>query len=385
MNALKASPKVPTGKGFNVKKLSMGLSCFFSLVFLLMAMMMFNYGRYLQSFPILGISLIFVPAFRNFLRNKFKQKITWQVFALTGFLLWGGMMATVLLFPADSIYKNEDFRQELDDLYNDKLAEWPTDFESVYVNTKYGRIHVIVSGPEDGFPVLLCHASAFGAWSWKYNVGELNKKYRTYAVDNIGEGGKNRMLAPYYIPVNGLEIAELYTDITEKLGVKKSHVIGASIGGYIATCYALHAPERVEKMVLLGAMGYGSILLGTITMTLAQGFPLNAIQKATFRWAYGDDDELERACGLWFRRYMKGLLPTPISPKSFVPDQLRSIRSATLAYFGTEDRMIGDKCAAKKLAENIPIIDIKIVNAGHMMGIEIADEVNRNIMEFFIK
>lgn len=69
------------------------------------------------------------------------------------------------------------------DIYNAKLAEWPVPYESVFLETSYGKVHVIVSRPTDALPLLLIHASA---------------------------------------------------------------VAGASIGGYIATNYALYAPERVK-------------------------------------------------------------------------------------------------------------------------------------------
>ena len=251
------------------------------------------------------------------------------------------------------------------------------------MSIQYGRIHVIISGPEDGYPVLLINASALSGWSWIHNVEALNSKYRTFAIDNIGEGGKNEMIAPGNIPKNGQEIAAFYGDICDKLGVEKSYVIGASIGGFIATNYALHSPERVEKLVLLGSMGYGKTMRTVIAMTLAQGFPLKPIQEATFQWAFGDNSRVNACFGEWFRIYMKGLIPTPIAPSTFKPEELRNLQVSTLAYFGTNDGVIGDAEDAKILAKNIPNAKIEIVESGHVIGAELPELVNPAILEFF--
>jgi len=57
----------------------------------------------------------------------------------------------------------------------------------------------------------------------------------------------------------------------------------------------------------------------------------------------------------------------------------------TLAYFGTEDGVIGDAKKAKKLAENIPGVRVVIVESGHMIGAELADRVNAEILDFLEK
>lgn len=222
-------------------------------------------------------------------------------------------------------------------------------------------------------------------WSWIHNVQELSKEYRTYAIDNIGEGGKNEMLAPGNIPKSGKEIAEFYTDICDLQGIEKAYLIGASIGGFKSTNIALHAPDRIEKLVLLGSMGYGSTKKTIIAMTLAQGFPIKPVQDVTFKWAFGDDETVKNSFGEWFRVYMKGLVPTPIKPTTFKPAQFEQLQVPTLAYFGTKDGVIGSADAAEALAQSIPDVDIRIVESGHVIGAELSDQVNEEILNFLSK
>ncbi len=353
------------------------------VIFMFVALLMLGMGGRIQFFLILLIALIFLPPIRALIRKTIQTPIPWWAFGITVVLLAVGVILSFVLNPAKSIYKSPKYEETLMKIYDARLAEWPVPYKSVFIDTKYGKIHVIVSGPDDGYPVLLMNASALSGWSWIYNVGALNGKYRTYAIDNIGEGGKNKMTAPGNIPKTGKEIADFYTEITNELGVTKAHVIGASIGGYIGTNYAMYAPDRVNKLVLLGSMGYGSTNKTVIAMTLAQGFPIKPVQEATFRWAFGDDPKVSRSFGEWFRITMKGLMPTPIPPKSLRPEDLQKIKAPTLAYFGTNDGVIGDAEKAKQLAENIPDVRVAIVESGHIIGVELADRVNAEIVDFF--
>lgn len=359
------------------------LSWIFCVIFALLAFLVLGMGGRLQFFFILGIALLFCPPFRTFMKNLSPLQIRWWAFGLAGLVLWGAVLLSFNLNPATSIYKSEEYRSKLLKIYEKKLAQWPVPYETTFVETEYGRIHVTISGPENAPPVLLINASGLSGWSWIHNVEALSNEYRTFAVDNIGEGGKNEKVVPRKIPKSGQEIADFYYEICDKLGISTSYVIGASIGGFIATNYALYAPERVDKLVLLGSMGYGSTMKTVIGMTLAQGYPLKPIQEATFRWAFGDDPKVNESFGEWFRIYMKGLIPTPIMPSTFTPEQLQALKVPTLAYFGTKDGVIGDAKAAKALAANIPDVKIKIVESGHVIGAELPEVVNPAIIEFF--
>jgi hypothetical protein len=172
----------------------------FGVIFLIAALLMLGMGGRVQFFLLLFIALIFLPPIRALVRRTFHAPIPWWAFGIVVILLAAGVMLSFILNPAKSIYKSPKYEEALMKIYDARLAEWPVPYESVFVDTKYGKIHVIVSGPDDGYPVLLINASALSGWSWIHNVGALNKKYRTFAIDNIGEGGKNKMIVPGRIP-----------------------------------------------------------------------------------------------------------------------------------------------------------------------------------------
>jgi len=354
----------------------------FAAVFTFLALLVWGMGGRLQSALIFAIALILVPPLRAQLQKRTKRAVPWWAYALAGLALWGGVIASFALNPARSIYKSPEYQRELLAIYDEKLGQWPVPHEIRYVDTRYGKIHVIASGPADGFPVLLLNASALAGWSWIHNVQALSERFRSYAIDNVGEGGKNELRRPGDVPKNEQEVAALYAGICDALKIDKASVIGASVGGYLATSFALYAPERVHKLVLLGPMGYGFTAKTIAAMTLAQGFPIEPVQRATFRWAFGDSPRVRDSFERWFRLYMKGLVPTPVRPKTFSPESLSRLQAPTLAFFGTRDGVVGDAQAAASLARNIPNAEIRLVESGHIIGADLPEVVNPAITAF---
>ena len=359
------------------------LSWILSLIFLVVAIAMFGMGGKLQGILVLGITLCFLPSFRKMFSNLIHKSLRWWIWGLTIVVLWVSMILSISLNPQTSIYKTSEFESKLMAIYDRQLSEWPVPYESVYVETDYGKVHVIVSGPEEAPPLLLIHASAMAGWSWLYNVAELNKHYRTYCVDSIGDIGKS-VLNDLAKPLTGREaIGQFYSDLTSKLGFEKSYVAGASVGGYIATQYALHAPERIPKLALLGSMGYGHTQKTITLMIIATSFPFDWVRKKTSEWALGTDPFVQDQFGEWFELVLKGTMPKPTSPVSFTSEDLQNLNAPVFAFFGTKDQVIGDANAARELAMNMPNCQVELVESGHLVGAEKADYVNEKLVSFF--
>jgi pimeloyl-ACP methyl ester carboxylesterase len=284
-----------------------------------------------------------------------------------------------------SIYTTSEVKARFMEIYDQKMTEWPVPFEDVYLDTQYGVIHVIVSGPEDAPPMLLLHASAVSGWSWKFNVEELNQYYRTYAIDTLGDVGKSEYTNIENILQDGKDQADLYAEIADKLGIESSVVVGASDGGAIASHYALNYPERVEKVALMGPMGYAGATESIIRITFAQFFPLKPIQKSTFKWAFSDNEKLIEEFNEWFTLYMTGYSGGAIrvAPSMLSLEQRQSFQVPVMFIFGTRDNLVGDPFAAKKLVQDVPDVRVEIVEAGHLMGGEIPEKCNRLLLDFF--
>jgi pimeloyl-ACP methyl ester carboxylesterase len=358
------------------------LSWFFGILFGLLTLSMFLMGNRLRAILLLGATLLLIPPVRGLLETLAGATLSLPV---VGLLVVGLLGAFVLLGSVNkptSIYKSARVKAQFMEIYDAKMAKWPVTHESVYVDTSYGRVHVIVSGPDDAAPMLLLHASGVPAWSWRYNVEELSQRFRTYAIDLIGDAGRSEYDSLSNRMRDGQDEAELYAEIADQLGVGEAYVVGASEGGFVGTQFALHAPERVRKLVLLGPMGYSGATQSVARIMFAQFFPLKGIQESTFRWAFSDDPKLVEEFGEWFRLVMTGLKPVKVAPLPFKPEQRQRIQAPVLLVLGKRDNLVGDPAKATALVQDVPDIRVEVLDTGHLVAAEHPKEANALILDF---
>ena len=294
-----------------------------------------------------------------------------------GLLLWWLSGA-----PRPSIYSSPAVAAEFERLYAEKLAAWPVPHESRFLDTSLGRVHVIVSGPEEEPPLLLLHASAVSSWSWIYNIEGLSRGFRVFAVDLIGDAGLsayadlgNRMQTPS-------DQADHYAEVMDLLGLERAAVVGASEGGFIALNLARGHPERVERLVLLGPMGLSGTLGAAARITLAQLFPVGPVPAATFRWAFSGNESLQADFAEWFPLVMSGTLPAKVAPWPFGAEARAAMGHPMLFVFGSRDNVVGDPEAARERVADIPNARVAVVEAGHLMAAEAPGEINALILGF---
>jgi len=360
------------------------LGWIFAILFGLLTISMLLLNNWTHALVLFLVVLLCLPPVSSFIQNQFG----WSIHPLLrGVLIVGLLFVFVRLLlgtEVTSVYKSPEIKARFMEIYDEKMTDWPVSYEDVFVDTQYGVVHVIVSGPEDAPPMLLLHASGVASWSWKYNVEDLSRNYRTYAIDLIGDAGKSEFTSLDHILKTGQDQAELYTEITDKLGVDKAYVVGASEGGFIGTNYALYHPERVEKLVLLGPMGYAGATQSVIRIMFAQFFPLKPVQDSTFRWAFSDAAVLKADFEEWFRLLMSGYnANTKVMPLPFSAEERQSLQVPVLFVFGKRDNLVGDPEAAKALVQDIPNVQVEVVEAGHLMGGEQPEQVNALITGFF--
>lgn len=355
-----------------------------SIIFALIALGMGMLAGPLRGLLLLGVALVINPASRALVHKLSGISLTFPLRLVVVVLLIGAFVLVNKLDQHNSVYKAQKYEDAHLKIYDEKLAQWPLPYESRYVDTQYGSLHVIISGPQDAAPMLLLNASGMSGWSWLYNIAAFNQGYRTYAVDTLGEAGKSRLDDVKNIPVDGEAWAELMVELTNKLGFDKSYVVGASYGGYIATSYALYHPERVEKLALLGPMGMTPATGETaLRIMLAQFYPFGPVKASTARWALGEDAKVLQESDEWFQIVMGGMVPKVSLPVVFTPEQLRTIEVPVLLVIGTRDRLTSDPEKVKELANNVPDIRIEVLDSGHLIGIEKADTVNEMVPAFF--
>jgi 3-oxoadipate enol-lactonase len=101
-------------------------------------------------------------------------------------------------------------------------------------------------GDPDGSPVVLLHGSGSNANTWERVTARLTAAgHRSIAVDLRGHATSDRT-ADYALTSIRNDVVHLL----EALDLREVVLIGHSVGGYAALAAALHAPDRITRLVL---------------------------------------------------------------------------------------------------------------------------------------
>lgn len=135
----------------------------------------------------------------------------------------------------------------------DELKARYASADSQFVELRPGfTVHVRDQGPRDAPALLLVHGSNASLHSWEPWVARLSGRYRVITLDLQGHGLTGPDPAGCYSTTC---MADTVEAVRAKLGIPKLAVAGNSMGGAVATRYALMHPERVAALVLVDAGG----------------------------------------------------------------------------------------------------------------------------------
>ena len=121
----------------------------------------------------------------------------------------------------------------------------PARAESVNVN----GIELYYDVQGSGEPLIMLHGFLECSSLWKPVVPELAKKYRVITVDLRGHGRSTNPSNQFSHPQSAEDIRALM----DRLGIKQARAVGFSSGGMTLLRLATKYPERLSKMVVVGA------------------------------------------------------------------------------------------------------------------------------------
>ncbi|MEU4154529.1 alpha/beta fold hydrolase [Streptomyces sp. NPDC026659] len=133
--------------------------------------------------------------------------------------------------------------------YAELRARWPEFTEERDIATPYGRTRVHVYGPADGRPLVLLPGGSATGLAWFANAPALGERYRVHAVDLLGDAGRTERRGA---PLKSADDLTAWLDaLLDGLGLARTHLCGHSYGAWLAVRYALHAPQRVDRLALV--------------------------------------------------------------------------------------------------------------------------------------
>lgn len=203
-----------------------------------------------------------------------------------------------------------------------------------------------------GEPVLLLHGSGPGvsAWAnWRLSIQSLKNDFRLLAPDLAGFGFTETPQDIVYSRQLWLDQMVAFLDA---VGVEKVNVIGNSFGGSMALALAIHHPERINKLILMGSVGVPFEL--TPGLDAVWGYePTQENMRAIMRiFAYdqtlvGDDlvrmrYEASKRAGV--QEAYAAMFPAPrqrwVEAMAHDEAEIRGIGHKTLLVHGRDDKVI---------------------------------------------
>lgn len=113
---------------------------------------------------------------------------------------------------------------------------------SGFININAGKLYYESSG--DGETIVLIHGFTLDRRMWDNEFSELSKRFRTIRYDLRGHGKSSR------VSENFSHVDDLVA-LLDTLNVKKTHLIGLSLGGWIATDCSIADRDRIHKAILI--------------------------------------------------------------------------------------------------------------------------------------
>lgn len=252
-------------------------------------------------------------------------------------------------------------------------------------------IHVYYESFGQGEPLLLIHGLGSSVRDWENQVPFFAKRYRVVTPDLRGHGDSDKPPGPYSIPIFAGDIAKLI----RSLDIAPVHVVGLSLGGFVAFQLAVDHPDLVRSLIVVNS---------------APGLP-----RDNFR------DRLRIAWGLFLRKLIvrlfgmrilgrflsKKLFPRPeqdLLKRTFVERWAENDRNAYLASlasvsgWGIEDRLGSIACPTSVISGEHDFIPfalkesytaklsnselIVIPGSGHFTPIDDPEQFNQAVMTF---
>ena len=111
------------------------------------------------------------------------------------------------------------------------------------------RLHYRLDGPEDRPVLMLSHSLGTDMMMWDDVLPALVRQYRILRYDMRGHGKSSMPPGPYTMA----NLSEDVLALLDALGVERCFFCGLSLGGMIGMWLGVHAPERMDRMILANA------------------------------------------------------------------------------------------------------------------------------------
>jgi 4,5:9,10-diseco-3-hydroxy-5,9,17-trioxoandrosta-1(10),2-diene-4-oate hydrolase len=262
-----------------------------------------------------------------------------------------------------------------------------------------GRYEIAYSEAGQGAPLVFLHGSGpgvSGMSNFARNLPAFATKFRSIVIDMPGYG---RSPAREWSRPYAEHAAEAVVAFLDAIGVGQTHLLGNSMGGWVAIETALLAPDRVDRMVLMGPGGlYSTIFAPPASEGSARlrEFIASPSRQAMRAWVatmvYDQelitdellDERMANASAAGAIERMRAILASNAMPSSHGPviALLNQVKHRTLVTWGRDDRMLPLEGAFYGTRQ-MPNADLHIFSqCGHWAQVERKSQFEQVAIDF---
>jgi len=260
------------------------------------------------------------------------------------------------------------------------------------MKTGNSSIHYEMRG--NGYPLLLISGLNSDSASWAGVCGKLAKHFCVIAFDNRGSGRSETPKKIYSIR----EMADDAIGLLDRLQIKKCHVIGHSMGGYIAQELAIYYPERVGKLVLEATAPVSSTRNNMLFTDFLRRFEKDRDNEALMRlWAYWSFSPKTFERKNYIETFIKNASAYPYlqSAQGFKGQidaiasfnacaRVKNIKAKTFVVTGSDDILVYP-AESMKLAKDIKgSVSEEIKDTGHCIHVENPGAFISKVVQFLM-
>lgn len=245
-----------------------------------------------------------------------------------------------------------------------------------------------------GEPLLLISGIGYDRWQWWRMLPGLARQYRVLTPDNRGVGASDRPAGHYSAEL----LADDMAGLLDALGLPWAHVLGHSMGGFVAQALALKHPGRVGRLILASTHFGGPNALPVTPEALAilSDTECDPATRALRGLAVSCAPGFAEANPELIRDWLAERARQPLDPAAYgaqlaigaalaspgacFEPRLKTIRAPTLILFGAQDRVVPPGNGAL-LARAIPGSRLELIpDAGHFFPMETPEAANRAVL-----
>ena len=285
-----------------------------------------------------------------------------------------------------AIYKSPEGEARILELYDRFQQSLGLAFDERSVDTRFGETHVLVTGPEQGPPVVVTHGGNSISPQGLRGLLPLlrQERYRVYAPDTLGHPGKSDQVR---LSPRDQSYGQWLDDLLDGLGLHSATFIGGSFGAGMILRLATLAPRRITRMALFVPSGIVAVPLVSMLFSITLPYLLYTLSpsprrlRRAIRWmGSGIDDDLLQLIEAVFQHVrVAAEMPRPATRA-----ELADLTAPTCVIAAEKDALFPGEAVtrrARELFSNLVMVEC-LAGATHYSTKPELAYVNRQIGEF---